>query len=84
MRDHTIHFHQLEKKTGARAASAGAHTLRLRQSSLVGVMSDVYTLGTRVGGWMQEGPNWFACKRPLQGCLGTGGFQRNAPTGGAA
>ena len=78
--DHTI--------TGRRseADAASVHTLRYKQSSLIGVAVDVAPPRPPAPplGCMHRAPNWSAERTPAQLRTGCGGRHRNGPTGGAA
>src|SRR5690606_2297435 len=73
----------IQNTTGSgSSASAGAHTFRVRQSSLIG--SGPTPLSPLAGGWMQIAPREPASRGVDQGSGGAGGRQRRSPTGGAA
>ena len=75
----------IHTNTGASFASAGAHTFKDRQSSLVGSGSPgAYRLPGRGAGWMQAGPKRVASRTPFHAAAATGGRQRSAPTGACA
>lgn len=67
--------------TGALPVVDGVHTFTVRQSSDVGVPSDISCSSGSCG---QAGPSWLASRGSVEGFTGAGGNQRRSPTGGAA
>src|SRR5215471_18385268 len=78
--------HQIITGRFSVADAAPVHTLRYRQSSLVGGEPSMFAMLSRPwpGGWMQTLPYLLASRTPLHFATGCGAVQRSAPTGGAA